>query len=80
MLYTGYAAMVRPTEHLWPHAGWRIDHVSVDLVWDFDDPAIPNTSRDTAATAIAAVSALWLSGLALGPHEAPSTDISRSVP
>lgn len=31
--------------------------------WDFDDPAIPNTNRDTSATAIAAASLLKLSAL-----------------
>ena len=31
--------------------------------WDFDDPAIPNTYRDTSATAIAAASLLKLSAL-----------------
>jgi unsaturated chondroitin disaccharide hydrolase len=32
--------------------------------WDFDDPAIPNTERDTAATAIALAALLKLSWLA----------------
>ncbi|HJU29352.1 MAG TPA: hypothetical protein VJ718_09280, partial [Candidatus Binataceae bacterium] len=37
-------------------AEWWLDNVPGDLVafWDFDDPAIPNTNRDTSATAIAA--------------------------
>jgi unsaturated chondroitin disaccharide hydrolase len=75
MLYTAHAAMVRPQEPLWRDFAvrvlqWWIDHVPPDLVayWDFDDPAIPNTSRDTAATAIAAASALRLAS-ALGPAE-----------
>ncbi|WP_271585199.1 hypothetical protein [Bradyrhizobium sp. CCBAU 45389] len=75
MLYTAHAAMVRPKEPLWRDyavrvLGWWIDHVPADLIayWDFDDPAIPNTSRDTAATAIAAASALRLAS-ALGPEE-----------
>ncbi|MEJ8815609.1 glycosyl hydrolase [Variovorax ureilyticus] len=73
MLYTAHAAMVRPHEPLWRDYAvrvldWWIDHVPADLVsfWDFDDPAIPNTSRDTGATAIAAASALRLAA-ALGP-------------
>ncbi|MDE5445635.1 glycosyl hydrolase [Bradyrhizobium hipponense] len=75
MLYTAHAAMVRPRETLWREYAvrvldWWIDHVPADLVayWDFDDPAIPHTSRDTAATAIAAASALRLAS-ALGPDE-----------
>jgi unsaturated chondroitin disaccharide hydrolase len=67
--------MVRPEEALWREYAvrvldWWIDHVPADLIayWDFDDPAIPNTSRDTAATAIAAASALRLAA-ALGPKE-----------
>jgi unsaturated chondroitin disaccharide hydrolase len=32
--------------------------------WDFDDPAIPNTERDTAATAIAAAALLKLAAIA----------------
>ncbi|MGY3238125.1 unsaturated chondroitin disaccharide hydrolase [Bradyrhizobium sp. USDA 4472] len=74
MLYTAHAAMVRPDEELWRDyavrlLNWWIDHVPADLVafWDFDDPAIPNTSRDTAATAIAAAAALRLAS-ALGPE------------
>jgi hypothetical protein len=36
-------------------ADWWIAHVPEDRVafWDFDDPAIPDTERDTAATAVA---------------------------
>ncbi|MGY3610408.1 MULTISPECIES: hypothetical protein [unclassified Bradyrhizobium] len=75
MLYTAHAAMVRPKEPLWREYAirvldWWIDHVPADLVayWDFDDPAIPNTSRDTAATAIAAAAALRLAS-GLGPNE-----------
>ena len=46
-------------------ADWWLDHVPADLVafWDFDDPAIPNTNRDTSATAIAAASMLKLAAL-----------------
>lgn len=73
MLYTAHAAMVRPEEPLWREyavrvLNWWIDHVPADLIayWDFDDPAIPTTSRDTAATAIAAAASLRLAS-ALGP-------------
>jgi unsaturated chondroitin disaccharide hydrolase len=40
-------------------------HVPADRVafWDFDDPAIPNTERDTAATAIACAALLKLSAV-----------------
>jgi len=43
-------------------ADWWIAHVPKDRVafWDFDDPAIPDTERDTAATAIAAAGLLKL--------------------
>lgn len=72
MLYTAHAAMVRPQEPMWRDyakrvLNWWIDHVPGDLIafWDFDDPAIPTTSRDTAATAIAAAASLRLAA-ALG--------------
>ncbi|MGH7314819.1 MAG: glycoside hydrolase family 88 protein [Candidatus Rokuibacteriota bacterium] len=47
-------------------ADWWLAHAPADRVafWDFDDPAAPNTNRDTSATAIAAASLLKLSALA----------------
>jgi unsaturated chondroitin disaccharide hydrolase len=47
-------------------ADWWIAHVPSDHVafWDFDDPAIPNTERDTAATAAASSALLKLSKVA----------------
>ena len=52
----------------WLHAAsrgaeWWTAHVPNDRVafWDFDDPAIPNAERDTAATAIATAALLRLS-------------------
>jgi unsaturated chondroitin disaccharide hydrolase len=47
-------------------AEWWLAHVPEDRVafWDFDDPAIPDTERDTAATAIATAALLRLSRLA----------------
>ena len=45
-------------------ARWWLERVPADRVayWDFDDPAIPDTERDTAATAIAANALLKLGG------------------
>jgi unsaturated chondroitin disaccharide hydrolase len=47
-------------------ANWWLAHVPADRVafWDFDDPAIPNTERDTAATAIMCAALLKLGQLA----------------
>ncbi len=44
---------------------WWLSHMPADHVayWDFDDTAIPNTNRDTSASAIAAASLLKLSRL-----------------
>ena len=43
-------------------ADWWLAHAPADRVafWDFDDPAIPNTERDTAATSIALAALLKL--------------------
>jgi unsaturated chondroitin disaccharide hydrolase len=51
-------------------ADWWLAHVPADRVafWDFDDPAIPDTERDTAATAIATAALLKLARVA--PSEA----------
>jgi unsaturated chondroitin disaccharide hydrolase len=47
-------------------ADWWLAHAPADRVafWDFDDPKIPNTFRDTSATSIAAASLLTLAPLA----------------
>ena len=47
-------------------ADWWLAHVPSDQVafWDFDDPAIPKTERDTAATAIALAALLKLGRVA----------------
>ena len=44
---------------------WWIEHIPGDLIafWDFDDPAIPNTNRDTSATAIAASAMLKIAAM-----------------
>jgi unsaturated chondroitin disaccharide hydrolase len=49
-------------------ADWWIANAPADHVvyWDFDDPAIPETNRDTSATGIAAASLLKLADLADG--------------
>jgi unsaturated chondroitin disaccharide hydrolase len=49
-------------------ADWWLAHAPADRVafWDFDDPAIPNTTRDTSATAIVAASLLKLGALVPG--------------
>ncbi|MGH7323433.1 MAG: glycoside hydrolase family 88 protein [Candidatus Rokuibacteriota bacterium] len=49
-------------------ADWWLAHVPRDRVafWDFDDPAIPGTNRDTSATAIVAASLLKLAALTPG--------------
>jgi unsaturated chondroitin disaccharide hydrolase len=49
-------------------ADWWLAHAPADRVafWDFDDPAIPNTLRDTSATAIVAASLLKLAVLVGG--------------
>jgi unsaturated chondroitin disaccharide hydrolase len=56
---TGDLSFLEPAERA---ARWWLYHVPADCVafWDFDDPDIPNTNRDTSATAIAAASLLKL--------------------
>jgi unsaturated chondroitin disaccharide hydrolase len=74
-----YAAAVlthRPQEKSWMQqliagADWWLAHVPTSMVafWDFDDPSIPNTETDTAATAIACSALLKLS------RRAPSAEL-----
>jgi unsaturated chondroitin disaccharide hydrolase len=47
-------------------ADWWLAHAPADRVafWDFDDPVIPNTERDTAATSIALAALLKLARVA----------------
>ena len=56
------SSFIEPAERA---TNWWIAHVPSDRVayWDFDDPTIPNTNRDTSATAIAAASMLKLAAL-----------------
>jgi unsaturated chondroitin disaccharide hydrolase len=53
-------------------ADWWMAHVPADRVahWDFNDPAIPNTERDTAATSIATAALLRLASVAPAPKGA----------
>jgi unsaturated chondroitin disaccharide hydrolase len=67
MLFSTMSYLAAPGETAWLDAAqrgaqWWIAHVPKDRVafWDFDDPAIPDTERDTAATAIAASALLKL--------------------
>ncbi len=50
-------------------ADWWIAHVPADRIayWDFDDPKIPDTERDSAATSIAAAALLRLATVAPAP-------------
>ena len=59
------------TREAWIAAGtrgadWWLAHAPADRVafWDFDDPAIPRTERDTAATAIATAALVKLGRVA----------------
>jgi unsaturated chondroitin disaccharide hydrolase len=67
ILFSTMSYLAAPAESSWLQAAergadWWIAHVPKDRVafWDFDDPAIPDTERDTAATAIAASGLLKL--------------------
>src|SRR6478609_1252329 len=71
LVYTAIALAHRPQEKRWMEqllkgADWWLANVPPDGVafWDFHDPAIPDTERDTAATAIACSALLKLAELA----------------
>ncbi|MGY3622163.1 hypothetical protein [Bradyrhizobium sp. USDA 10063] len=71
LVYTAIACAHRPQERRWMEqliagAHWWLSHVPASMVafWDFDDPAIPHTETDTAATAIACSALLKLGQLA----------------
>ncbi len=71
MLYSVMAFARWPDEARWLDQGmaaadWWLSRVPGDRVafWDFDDPAIPDTERDTAATAIVGAALLKLAALA----------------
>ena len=57
--WTGDLTFLEPAERA---TAWWLRHLPDDHVafWDFDDPAIPDTNRDTSATAIASAAMLKL--------------------
>jgi unsaturated chondroitin disaccharide hydrolase len=70
-LFSTQSYIADPTHERWLAAAvrgadWWLAHVPPDRVafWDFDDPAIPGTERDTAATAIALAALLKLGRIA----------------
>lgn len=76
LVYAAIALVQRPGQKRWMEqlvqgADWWLAHVPESMVafWDFDDPAIPNTETDTAATAITCSALLKLSRIA------PSTEL-----
>jgi unsaturated chondroitin disaccharide hydrolase len=71
MLFATQSYIADPSHPAWLAAAmrgadWWLTHVPSDHVafWDFDDPAIPKTERDTAATAIALAALLKLGRVA----------------
>ncbi len=73
-LFSTMGYLEAPEEAAWLDAAergadWWIAHVPKDYVafWDFDDPAIPNTERDTAATVAQSSALLKLSRIAKSP-------------
>jgi unsaturated chondroitin disaccharide hydrolase len=71
LVYTAIALTHRPHDKRWMQqliagADWWMTHVPASTVafWDFDDPAIPSTETDTAATAIACSALLKLGRIA----------------
>ena len=71
LVYSAMAVGHRPQERRWLRqsmaaADWWLAHVPEGMVayWDFNDPAIPNTETDTAATAIVSSALLKLGDLA----------------
>ena len=74
MLYSAMSFARSPGETRWLErsmaaADWWLAHVPEDRVafWDFDDPAIPATERDTAATSITCAALLKLAEVAPDP-------------
>ena len=76
MLYAAMAYARQPRQTRWLAQGmaaadWWLSRVPETLVayWDFDDPAIPNTECDTAATSIVCAALLKLAALAPQPDQ-----------
>lgn len=75
LVYTAIALAHRSIEQRWMEqliagADWWLAHVPDSMVafWDFNDPAIPNTETDTAATAITCSALLKLGRIAPTPE------------
>jgi unsaturated chondroitin disaccharide hydrolase len=75
LVYAAMALVHRPEEKRWMEqliagADWWLSHVPASMIafWDFDDPAIPNTETDTAATAITCSALLKLGQIAPSPE------------
>ncbi len=71
MLYSAMAFIQEPAQTRWlaqsmAAADWWLAHVPERMVafWDFNDPAIPNTDTDTAATAMVCAAMLKLAEVA----------------
>lgn len=71
LVYTAMALAHQPNEPRWMEqlikgADWWLSHVPSSRIafWDFDDPAIPDTETDTAATSIVCSALLKLGRLA----------------
>jgi unsaturated chondroitin disaccharide hydrolase len=71
LLYSAMCFARSPGQERWIEqsmraADWWLAHVPADLVafWDFDDPAIPDTERDTGATSIVCAGLLKLARVA----------------
>lgn len=77
VLFSTMSYLLGPREERWLSAArrgaaWWIEHVPDDRMafWDFDDPAIPDTERDAAATAITAAALLKLSSVCPATEQA----------
>jgi unsaturated chondroitin disaccharide hydrolase len=66
--WSGDLSFLEPAERA---TEWWLRHLPNDHVafWDFDDPAIPHTNRDTSATAIASAALLKLAALTQSPTQ-----------
>jgi unsaturated chondroitin disaccharide hydrolase len=75
LVHAAIALVHRPQEKCWMRqlisgADWWLSHVPASMVsfWDFDDPAIPHTETDTAATTIVCSARLKLGQIAPSPE------------
>ena len=86
MLFATQSYIADPSHEAWLAAAmrgadWWLAHVPSDRVafWDFDDPAIPRTDRDTAATAIALAALLKLGRVATESRRALYRDAAEAT-